>query len=107
MRWRPKTKGFETMESEQPTKPAKHFRLGPLSNLSQVTRALGKTIRAMANGTLDSQTGARIANALGIQRQCLETGTLQKMEERLDELELDHAERHGHSTETREGLRAH
>ena len=30
----------------------------------------------MGNGTLDSQTGARLANALGIFRMCLEHGTL-------------------------------
>jgi hypothetical protein len=34
---------------------------------------IAKTIRAMADGTLDSQVGARICNGLGIMRACLET----------------------------------
>jgi hypothetical protein len=42
-------------------------------NLNQVIVALGKTIRAMADGNLDSQVGSRICNGLGIMRQCLET----------------------------------
>src|SRR5262249_47022405 len=42
------------------------FRLGPLGNLNQVTKGLAKTIRAMAEGTIDSQVGARICNGLGI-----------------------------------------
>jgi hypothetical protein len=36
--------------------------------LNQVTKGLAKTIRAMADGTLDSQVGARICNGLGIMR---------------------------------------
>jgi hypothetical protein len=42
------------------------FKLGPLGNLNQVTKGLAKTIRAMADGSLDSQVGARICNGLGI-----------------------------------------
>jgi hypothetical protein len=49
------------------------FKLGPLGSLNQVTKGLAKTIRAMADGTLDSQVGARICNGLGIMRACLET----------------------------------
>src|SRR5262249_52105622 len=49
--------------------------------------ALGKTIRAMADDTLDSQVGSRICNGLGIMRQCLETQTLDRLGERLDHLE--------------------
>jgi hypothetical protein len=49
--------------------------------------ALGKTIRAMADDTLDSQVGSRICNGLGIMRQCLETQTLDRLGERLDQLE--------------------
>jgi hypothetical protein len=37
-----------------------------LGNLDQVIVALGKTIRAMADGTPDSQAGGRICNGLGI-----------------------------------------
>src|SRR5262249_14517348 len=48
-----------------------------LGNLNQVMVALGKTIRAMADGTLESQVGSRICNGLGIMRQCLETQTLE------------------------------
>ena len=49
--------------------------------------ALGKTIRAMADGSVDSQVGSRIANGLGIMRQCLETRTLDQLGERLEQLE--------------------
>jgi hypothetical protein len=41
------------------------FKLGHLGNLDQVIVALGKTIRAMADGTPDSQAGGRICNRLG------------------------------------------
>jgi hypothetical protein len=53
----------------------------------QVIVALGKTIRAMADGSIDSQVGSRICNGLGIMRQCLETQTLDRLGERLDQLE--------------------
>ena len=39
----------------------------------RVTKGLAKTIRAMADGTLDSQVGARICNGLGIMRAGLTT----------------------------------
>jgi hypothetical protein len=74
-------------DSGQGSKEPKQFRLGPLGNLTQVTRGLARTIRAMADGTLDSQVGARICNGLGIMRQCLETGALERIEERLNQLE--------------------
>ena len=63
------------------------FSLGPLGNLNQVIKALGKTIRSMASGELDSQDGARICNGLGIMRACLETVALQRIEDRLNQLE--------------------
>jgi hypothetical protein len=75
-----------TTDSEQAAKLAKKFRLGPLGTLNQVITALGKTIRAMAHDEVDSQKGARICNGLGILRACLETRTLQKIEERMDEI---------------------
>ena len=62
------------------------FKLGPLGNLNQVVKALGKTIRAMADRTIDSQDGARICNGLGIMRACLETAALARIEQRLDGL---------------------
>jgi hypothetical protein len=74
-------------ESEQVPEGPKQFKLGHLGTLNQVTLALGKTIRAMADGSLDSQQGARICNALGIMRSCLETATLERMEERLNQFE--------------------
>src|SRR5262249_37169303 len=74
-------------ESEQVPEAPRKFKLGPLGNLSQVMVALGKTIRAMADDTLDSQVGSRICNGLGIMRQCLETQTLDRLGERLDQLE--------------------
>ena len=55
-------------------------------SLNQVTKGLAKTIRAMADGTLDSQVGARICNGLGIMRACLETQKLEQLEARMDEI---------------------
>ena len=66
---------------------SKKFKLGHLGNLNQVITALGKTIRAMADGTVDSQVGARLCNGLGILRTCLETQTLERVGDRLDQLE--------------------
>jgi hypothetical protein len=40
----------------------------------------------MADGTLDSQVGARICNGLGIMRACLETQKLEQLEARMDEI---------------------
>jgi hypothetical protein len=40
----------------------------------------------MADGTLDSQVGARICNGLGIMRACLETQKLEQLESRMDEI---------------------
>jgi hypothetical protein len=40
----------------------------------------------MADGTLDSQVGARICNGLGIMRACLETQKLGQLEARMDEI---------------------
>ena len=74
-------------DSEQAARAPKQFRLGHLGNLNQVIVALGKTIRAMADGSVDSQVGSRIANGLGIMRQCLETRTLDQLGERLDQIE--------------------
>jgi hypothetical protein len=64
----------------------KQFRIGRLANLGQVIKALGKTIRAMADGSIDSQVGARICNGLGIMRACLETQKLEQLETRMDEI---------------------
>ena len=69
-----------------PTARERPFKLGPLGNLNQIIVALGKTIRAMADGTLDSQVGARICNGLGIMRACLETRKLEQLESRMDEI---------------------
>src|SRR5215472_12604745 len=40
----------------------------------------------MADGTLDSQVGARICNGLGIMRACLETQKREQLEARIDEI---------------------
>jgi hypothetical protein len=40
----------------------------------------------MADGTLDSQVGARICNGLGIMRACFETQKLEQLESRMDEI---------------------
>jgi hypothetical protein len=60
-------------DSDQTQAAPRKFTLGPLGSLNQVTKGLAKTIRAMADGTLDSQVGARLCNGLGIMRACLET----------------------------------
>jgi hypothetical protein len=49
----------------QVAKAPKQFKLGHLGTLNQVIIALGKTIRAMADGSIDSQVGSRICNGLG------------------------------------------
>jgi hypothetical protein len=77
---------------EQVAKAPKQFKLGHLGTLNQIIIALGKTIRAMADGSIDSQVGSRICNGLGIMRQCLETQTLDRLGERLDQLEGSRAE---------------
>src|SRR5262252_2884858 len=59
---------------------------GTPANSAFVTKGLAKTIRAMADGTLDSQVGARICNGLGIMRACLETQKLEQLEARMDEI---------------------
>ena len=82
------------------------FKLGPLGNLNQVTKGLAKTIRAMADGSLDSQVGARICNGLGIMRTCLETAALERVEGRLDRLEGSHPN-YGHEQQDRPAHRAH
>jgi hypothetical protein len=69
-----------------PTARERPFKLGPLGSLNQIIVALGKSIRAMADGTLDSQVGARICNGLGIMRACLETRKLEQLEGRMDEI---------------------
>src|SRR5262245_40200155 len=81
-------------DSHQGSKEPKQFRLGPLGNLTQVTRGLARTIRAMAAGVIDSQVGARICNGLGIMRQCLETQELERLGTRLDELERERPDRY-------------
>jgi hypothetical protein len=73
--------------SSQGDKKPNNFELGPLGTLNQVIKALGKTLRAMADDTIDSQKGARICNGLGILRQCVETAMLDELERRLDDIE--------------------
>ena len=74
-------------DSAQAPRKTHKFKLGPLGSLNQVTKGLAKTIRAMADGSLDSQIGARICNGLGIMRTCLETASLERIEDRLNQLE--------------------
>ena len=73
-------------DSDQTETAPRKFKLGPLGNLNQVTKGLAKTIRAMADGTLDSQVGARICNGLGIMRMCFETQKLEELEVRMGEI---------------------
>jgi hypothetical protein len=76
-------------DSDQTEAAPRKFTLGPLGNLNQVTKGLAKTIRAMADGTLDSQVGARICNGLGIMRACFETQKLEQLEARMEKI-IDH-----------------
>ena len=97
-------------DSRQQVEEPKKFQLGHLGSLNQVVKALGKTIRAMADGTIDSQLGARICNGLGIMRACLETATLERLEERLDELQGDVEQKgrsYGISTNHRAAVGSH
>ena len=73
-------------DSDQTETAPRKFKLGPLGSLNQVTKGLAKTIRAMADGSLDSQIGARICNGLGIMRMCLETQKLEQLEVRMGEI---------------------
>ena len=73
-------------DSDQTETAPRKFKVGPLANLNQVTKGLAKTIRAMADGTLDSQAGARICNCLGIMRACLETQKLEQLEARMEQI---------------------
>ena len=52
-------------DSGQAAEQPKQFKLGHLGTLNQVIVALGKTIRGMADGSVDSQVGSRICNGLG------------------------------------------
>jgi hypothetical protein len=63
-----------------------NFKLGPLGTLNQVIVALGKTIRAMADGTIDGPLGGRLCNGLGILRQAIEQRSVEDLGERVDEL---------------------
>jgi hypothetical protein len=97
-------------DSPQQFEGAKKFQLGPLGNLNQVVKGLAKTIRAMADGTIDSQLGARICNGLGIMRACLETATLERLEGRLNELQGEVEQRgtpYGIATHHRAAIRPH
>ena len=73
-------------DSDQTEAAPRKFKLGPLASLNHVTKGLAKTIRAMADGTLDSQVGARICNGLGIMRGCLETQKLEQLAARMDDI---------------------
>jgi hypothetical protein len=75
-----------SIDSDQTETAPRKFKLGPLANLNQVTKGLAKTIRVMADGTLDSQVGARICNGLGMMRACLETQKQEQLEAPWDEI---------------------
>src|SRR5262245_14731217 len=57
--------------TNMPRRPRK-LKLGRLDNLSDIMEGLRRTLRAMADGSLDSQDGARICNGLSIMRGCFE-----------------------------------
>ncbi len=66
------------------------FNLTHLGTLNQVIKGLGKVIRAMADGTIDTADGARICAGLGIMRACLETAKIDDLADRLDKFEGGH-----------------
>jgi hypothetical protein len=80
---------IRSKDSDQTETAPRKFKLGPLGNLNQAIKALGVNIRAMADGTLDSQVGARICNGLGIMRACFETQKLEQLEARMEKI-IDH-----------------
>jgi hypothetical protein len=90
-------------KSPQPSDGKPKLKLGRVRTLTQVIKALDKTIQAMANGTVNTQDGARISNSLGIMRMCLETATLQRLEERMALLE-DEAGDNGQPPRTQLGF---
>jgi len=55
-------------DSDQTEAAPRKFKLGLLGSLNHVTKGLAKTIRAMADGALDSQIGAGVCNGLGVTR---------------------------------------
>jgi hypothetical protein len=65
----------------------KKFKLGPLGTLNQLLTAGSRTLRAMADGSLDGQLGARLMNGLGIQRSILELQSLMRIEAKLDAMD--------------------
>ena len=71
---------------EQPARVPRKYRLTHLATINQVTKGLAKTLRAMSDGSLDSQVGARICNGLGILRTCIETQKLEQLEVRMSEI---------------------
>ena len=72
-------------DSGQPETTPREFKLGHLGNLNQVIKALGVTIRAMAE-ELRQSSRCPICNGLGIMRACLETQKLDQLESSMDEI---------------------
>jgi hypothetical protein len=70
-------------DSAQLANSARKFRVGPLGTLNQVLTANAKVIRAMASGEIDSHLGARLSNAISIQRQIIEAIMTERLEQRL------------------------
>src|SRR6516165_4677087 len=60
-----------------------------ISRLTQPDLCPGVVLAGTADPIRDRSLGARICNGLGIMRACLETATLERLEERLDELQGD------------------
>jgi hypothetical protein len=64
-------------------------RVGPLRNLGDVARELGRLYRKARRGEIDVADASRLATMLGTLRQCLEAGDLER---RVIELEKRGAE---------------
>ncbi len=61
----------------------------------------------MADGSIDSQVGARLRNGLGILRACLETQTLERLGDRLNQLESARGESYVVTKHDQPHIRAH
>jgi hypothetical protein len=84
--WGPIWRRFVSTDSDQTGNSPYKIHARPPGQPKSGHEGLANTTRAMADGTLDSQVGARICNGLGIMRACLETQKLEQLEARMDEI---------------------
>jgi hypothetical protein len=56
----------------------KQTRVGPLQNLGQVLRELGRLYRAARRGDIETSDASKLASVLSIMRQCLEASDVEQ-----------------------------